>query len=145
MELIFFSVLADTFWVLSKKHWVLLPTFTSKITVLSVSYDKYWAAFRIQFRCFVHIKMNLNQRYDNKVPRNRGVKFCKTGKKKFRYLQGTLTSNALFWNPVQCSPKVKLVNLVWILTYIFKDVPDDFDSYAKGLTKKSWFLLSRTG
>ena len=50
--------------------------------------------------------------------------------------QEALTSNAMFWNPVQCSPQVKLVNLVRILKHFSKDFHNDFDSYCKGLTEK---------
>ena len=65
----------------------------------------------------------------------------KIEKKVFKYLWGTLTSNANFWKLVEYSPQVKLVNLVWIFTYFFKVFPDDFDSYCKSLTKKSWYLF----
>ena len=47
-----------------------------------------------------------------------------------------MTSNARFWNPVQFSLQVKLINLVWILTHFFKAFHNDFDSFCNDLTEK---------
>ena len=55
-----------------------------------------------------------------------------------------LTSKARFWNPAQYSPRAKLIDLVWTLTYIFKVFRNDFDSYCKDLTKKVMIFLSKT-
>ena len=60
----------------------LLPIFKSKITVNSVRVGSFYAVFRLQFRCFVQMNLNINQRFDKKKPGFRWVEWIDTIKMK---------------------------------------------------------------
>ena len=140
----YFSVLAQTFWVLSRKQSNLLPVSPYKNTVNSIRSDNHCTVFACNFDVLSRWIWKLKRRCHMKDAVNRGEKLidnisCQTDR--WGSFKEALTSNAQFWNPVQCSPQVKLVNLVWILTYIFKFSPMILIHIAKIWHKKSWCFL----
>ena len=139
VELKFFFGFGTDIQVFIKKQSNLLPVSPHKFTANSIRSDNHYTVFACNFDVLSRWIWKVKRRCHMKDPVNRGEKLidkksCQTDR--WGSFKEALNSNVHFWNPVQCSPQVKQVTLVWIFTYIFKVLPIDFDSYCKDLTEK---------
>ena len=131
----YFSVLAQTFWVLSRKQSNLLPVSPYKNTVNSIRSDNHCTVFACNFDVLSRWIWKLKRRCHMKDAVNRGEKLidnisCQTDR--WGSFKEALTSNTHFWNPVQCSPWAKLINLFL-----------NFDLHFQSFPQWFWFILQR--